>query len=79
MAKYHLTHKAVEDLAHIWEYSFENWPERQADSYYKTLTSGCEKIARNPNLGRTYDSIDPNLLGIKVQRHIIFYRVREKG
>jgi len=34
MAKYELTNKAVADLNGIWEYTFENWSENQADRYY---------------------------------------------
>jgi toxin ParE1/3/4 len=79
MAKYHFTRKAAADLAHIWEYSFETWSEQQADSYYKSLISGCGAVARNPGLGKSYSDIAPNLRGIKVQRHVIFYRVNDKG
>ncbi len=37
MAKFRLTNKAVEDLAGIWNYTFDTWSENQADKYYKTL------------------------------------------
>jgi toxin ParE1/3/4 len=29
MAKYNLTYKAVEDLADIWDYTFDEWSEKQ--------------------------------------------------
>ncbi len=79
MAKYNLTNKAVEDLAKIWDYTFEQWSEQQADNYYEMLITNCEEIANNPNFGKTYEGITPNLLGIKANRHIIFYRKIEKG
>ena len=47
MAKYKLTNKAVEDLAEIWEYTFEEWSEQQADNYYEMLISNCKEIASN--------------------------------
>ena len=78
MAKYYLTNKAVEDLAKIWNYTFEQWSEQQADNYYKMLISFCEEIANNPNIGKRYDGITSNLLGIKANRHIIFYRTIRK-
>ena len=31
MAKYHLTNQAVQDLSDIWNYTFDNWSEEQAD------------------------------------------------
>jgi len=38
------------------------------------LISNLQEIADNPNLGRNYDGITQNLLGLKAKRHIIFYR-----
>ena len=74
MAKYELTNKAVEDLSKIWDYTFEVWSEKQADKYYEMLISNCQEIAESPNLGKNYDGITQNLLGIKANRHIVFYR-----
>ena len=48
MAKYLLTRKAVEDLADIWNYTFDEWSERQADDYYNMLIASCQKITTNP-------------------------------
>lgn len=74
MAEYRLTNKAVEDLSKIWVYTFEVWSEKQADKYYDELISNCKEIAKNPDLGKNYEGISKQLLGIKVNRHIIFFR-----
>ena len=74
MAEFKLTTKAVEDLSKIWEYTFEVWSERQADKYYESLISNCQEIAENPHLGKNYNGITQSLLGMKTNRHIIFYR-----
>ncbi len=74
MAEYKLTNKAVEDLSKIWDYTFEVWSEKQADKYYNGLISNCQEIADNPDLGKNYEDISKQLLGIKASRHIIFYR-----
>ncbi|WP_064966845.1 type II toxin-antitoxin system RelE/ParE family toxin [Tenacibaculum ovolyticum] len=74
MAEYRLTNKAVEDLSKIWDYTFEVWSEKQADKYYDELISNCKEIAKNPDLGKNYEGISKQLLGIKVNRHIIFFR-----
>ncbi|MHA7865018.1 type II toxin-antitoxin system RelE/ParE family toxin [Flagellimonas marinaquae] len=50
MAEYELIHKAVEDLAGIWEYTIEKWSEQQADRYYNLLLDSCRDIAHNPEL-----------------------------
>ena len=74
MPEYKLTNKAVTDLSKIWEYTFEIWSEKQADKYYDGLISNCQEIAENPDLGKTYEGIATQLLGMKANRHIIFYR-----
>ena len=74
MAAYRLTNKAVDDLNQIWEYAIYKWPEKQADNYYNLLFESCQNIADNPSLEKNYDGIRPELLGLKTNRHIIFYR-----
>jgi toxin ParE1/3/4 len=77
MVKYELTKKAVEDLSDIWNYTFENWSERQADKYYQLLIESFTEIAENPILGKNFDKIIESLRGFKVGRHIVFYREME--
>lgn len=76
MANYRLTHKAVEDLADIWNYTFDMWSEKQADDYYGMLIASCQKIAGQPELlGKRYDEIMEGLRSYKANKHIIFYRI----
>lgn len=75
MAKYHLTNKAVEDLADTWNYTFEEWSENQADKYYLLLLDSCKEVAENPNLGKQYDNVTDQLLGYKSNEHILFYQI----
>lgn len=79
MAEYKLTNKAVDDLSKIWDYTFEVWSEKQADTYYNELISMCEDIAENPNSGKNYEGISKQLLGVDANRHIIFYRTLGKN
>lgn len=74
MAKYYLTKKAVADLTNIWNYTLEKWSEEQADNYYENLIDNFEELTQKPFLGKNYDGIAPNLLGLRVKKHIIFYR-----
>ena len=74
MAEYRLTHKAVEDLNGIWNYTLHKWSEEQADKYYDMLLGLCQDIAENPQIGKNYDEITTDLFGLKANRHIIFYR-----
>ncbi len=75
MAKYFLTNKAVEDLSKIWEYTYEVWSESQADKYYELLTNFFQELVQNPEIGKNYAEIDSTILGLRVGKHIVFYRV----
>ena len=77
MAKYRLTNKAVEDLNSIWSYTLRKWSEKQADKYYNSLIDGFQEIANNPNLGKPYQGVRLDLFGIRINQHVVFYRVLE--
>ena len=79
MSKFRFTNKAVEDLANIWNYTFDNWSESQADIYYLLLIENCKKIASNPELGKNYTGISKNLKGHRTGRHTIFFRKIEEN
>ena len=79
MAKYFLTNKAVEDLSSIWNYTKHKWTEKQADKYYYFLLEMCSDVANNPGLGKEYDQITRGLLGIRANRHVIFFRNLSKN
>lgn len=78
MANFLLTNKAVDDLSEIWNYTFEEWSESQADKYYFQLLSDCKELAKNQNLGKNYSEISKEIFGYKSGRHIIFYRKIDK-
>lgn len=75
MAKYFLTNKAVEDLSEIWEYTYDTWSERQADKYHEMLTTCFQEILEHPDLGKKYPEIDKGVMGFRVGKHIVFYRM----
>jgi toxin ParE1/3/4 len=75
MAKVVLRQEAIDDLNDIWDYTFTNWSENQADKYYSSVKFACNQIGQNPELGRDYKEISENLLGLKIGKHIIFYHL----
>lgn len=80
MANYRFTRKAAEDLSDIWNYTYDNWSEHQADTNYQLLIESCEKISQDPDIGKNYSGIIKSISGFKVGRHIIFYRnLNKKG
>jgi toxin ParE1/3/4 len=74
MARYKFTNKAVDDLTQIWNYTFHEWSENQADIYYRLLLENCNELAFNSDSGKKYSEVTENLLGFIAGRHIIFYR-----
>jgi toxin ParE1/3/4 len=38
------------------------------------LLENCQNIADDPTIGKNYDGIRNELMGLKANRHIIFYR-----
>ena len=74
MAKVHFTNKAIEDLEVIWKYTVNTWSENQAEIYYGLLINSCQKLATEPTLGKSYEVIEPHVLGFKTGQHLIFYR-----
>jgi toxin ParE1/3/4 len=75
MANVILRQEAIDDLNDIWDYTFQQWSEDQADKYYANIKFACKQIGENPTLGRKYTEISKNLLGLKTGKHIIFYQL----
>jgi toxin ParE1/3/4 len=74
MASYHLTKKAVEDLAGIWNHTVDSWSENQADQNFQMLLDSCQDIGTGRVFGKYYEGILKSLQGKKAGKHIIFYR-----
>ena len=78
--KLRFTKKAISDLSEIWNYTFANWSEEQADIYYSALITCCRNLTQNSSImGWSYDRILPGLRSIKCGHHIIFYNEDENG
>lgn len=75
MANVILRQEAIDDLNDIWFYTFDEWSEKQADKYYAALEFACKQIGKNPGLGKEFDEICKDLLGLRTGKHIIFYQV----
>lgn len=69
----------IKDLSEIWNYTANNWSERQANIYYELIIKACSAIAKKPHLGKDYNEIFPELKGKKLSKHIIFYRILDKN
>lgn len=79
MAQFHLTNKAVNDLADICYYTVDTWSERQAENYYMLLIDSQNELAKKPSLGRKYIEVSSDVYGFVVYQDEIFFRVISKN
>ena len=75
MARLILRQEAINDLTDIWDYTLQTWSKNQADDYYGKIKSACQEVAKDSDIGRKYFSIERNLLGYRVGKHIVFYQI----
>lgn len=62
----------------IWDYTFENWSLKQADRYIKQIIKQIEKVSPSPEIGRPIISIKPEHRMIKVNSHLIVYKIENQ-
>jgi toxin ParE1/3/4 len=74
MAKVNYSKRAVEDLANIWDYTYDEWSERQADKYYMILIQACQEIATDTKKGKPYEDVAEGIQGFLIHRHIILFK-----
>lgn len=71
--------RAYSDLTEIWNYSATHWSESQADGYFRQIIKACQRLCAGELSGRSFGSVVPGVSGLKVGRHIIFYRLADMG
>ena len=72
---YRLSDLAKQDIQSIFEYTIENWGEKQARVYALKLSDGFDLIAQSPKVGTSRNKLYPNALSYIVGSHIIFYAI----
>jgi len=73
MRKIHVSALAESDLIGIWQYSFEEWSETQADKYLDQLDSGIRKLAGKPELGMKRDYARDGCHVLFIGSHAVYY------
>lgn len=74
---YKLSQKAAEDFGNIYEYTFLNFGEDQADKYTDELESVLKTISEAPFNGRVCDDMKAGIRRHEHHKHSIFYRIRK--
>lgn len=73
MKTYRLTPAAKRDLSSIWDYTQERWDANQAETYVTEIRAAIERIATNPDRGRTCNEIRQGYRRYSIGSHLIFY------
>lgn len=79
MAAYRLTRTADARLSGIYEYSYLNFGEAQADAYLLDLNRIFELLAETPFMGRECGELGTGLRRLIHKRHVAFYRITTEG
>ncbi len=65
---------AGQELLDIWDYSFENWGQDQADRYLAALDAMFARITNGSAPSRPADNLRAGLRKVPVGRHVVFFR-----
>jgi toxin ParE1/3/4 len=79
MKGYLISRAAVADLDMIWDYTFENWGQEQADRYIDDIRKACEALGIGARSERPVDDIWPGIFKLAVNAHFLFCRRLEDG
>ena len=71
----HLQVKAKADLKKIWQYSYKEYGEPQADKYYDELIVGMNVLKDNPKIGVVCNYVREGYRQYKINRHFVFYKL----
>lgn len=74
---YRLTPAAQSDLSSIWDFTRDRWDMRQAEVYVIEIRDAIERIATDPDRGRSCDEIRLGYRGYPVGSHLLFYIARD--
>jgi toxin ParE1/3/4 len=77
MPEVRLSAAAREDLARIWQSSFETWGAAQADRYLDDIAAALDRLSTNPRLGPDCSDLLPGARRLVAGRHIAFYRIAD--
>lgn len=69
--------RAQQDIRNIRLFGLQHWDEHRANIYLAAITARFEIIHDNPELGIARGDLVPGLRAHRVERHVIFYRIRE--
>ena len=77
MPEYLLSPEALQSLEQISSYTLENYGQQQKKAYLKMLRDRMRLAAKKPEKGKERSDIKAGYYSIQVEKHHIYYRIRE--
>jgi toxin ParE1/3/4 len=77
VAAFHFSRRAEADLLEIGSYTLQTWGVDQAIRYIDQLEACCQRLANNPESGRSCDDVRRGLRRMEQGKHVIFYRQQD--
>ena len=69
---------ASQDLDQIFDY-FASHNVDAGEKFVISFEKKCQNLLQFPNMGRSYQDIEPSLRGVPLDNHIILYRLIDNG
>ena len=66
---------AETDLLWIWHYGSSKWSPAKADDHLREIKRSCDRLLRNPKLGKARDELSLGIRTMVIDPHVAFYRV----
>ena len=79
MPSYELTQAADRDLSDIYTYTYTEFGEVQADTYYQSLEECLTRLAESPQLGLGISAVRKGYRRFVHKRHSIYYKQIRSG
>ncbi len=78
MKRHLISQPAIRDLENIVDY-FSKYDVEAGEKFLTEFEKKCQYLASYPNIGRSYDDLQPFLRGLNLGKYIIFYRIIDNG
>ena len=75
MLKISIRPQARNDIKKIWRYTYNNWGEKQADSYAYAIGEVINVMPENPEIGNNIDNIRKGYRLYHFKHYLVIYRL----
>ena len=74
-----LSPKAKVDLSQIWDYTYDEWGEEQAEKYIRELWVAVEEQSRDLTKSVNISDVRQGYRKVRSGSHVIFFKVTKGG